>query len=116
MKHTASSINVSLEPELPSTVAELLIQAKAGLTYAQTEQWEPLVEWAAHWHQTLISLFDSQDLRMGRKLDKKTVQQFIELNEQLVESVRNARDSVAEQLKTFNRGRRAVRVYREDNR
>jgi hypothetical protein len=114
MKHAAISIDTPPEYELSSAGAELLIQANAALINAQTEQWEPLVKWAPHWHQALVSLFDSQDSEAAGALDKKTVQQFIEVNERLMALVKNARDSIAEQLKHFTRGRRAVRAYHED--
>ncbi len=114
MKHAAFSIDTPPEYELSSAVAELLIQANAALINAQAEQWEPLVKWAPHWHQALVSLFDSQDSEAAGALDKQTLQQFIEVNERLMALVKNARDSIAEQLKHFTRGRRAVRAYHED--
>jgi hypothetical protein len=114
MTQVVSSVNVYAESRQPNVVAELLVQANAALENAQTEQWEPLVKWAPHWHQALVSLFDSQDSEAAGALDKKTVQQFIEVNERLMALVKNARDSIAAQLKHFTRGRRAVRAYHED--
>lgn len=108
------SINPQHErhPSIPdNAVNNLVAEAEAILDVAQDQDWESVNQQATHWQANLTGFFESaraESLSIGDRLALGDLQN---INDQLIEVVKEARDSIAMQLKKFRRGSSAVRIY-----
>ncbi|MCP4409093.1 MAG: hypothetical protein GY807_15320 [Gammaproteobacteria bacterium] len=96
-----------------NAVNNLVVEGEAILDVAQDQDWESVNQQATHWQANLTGFFESgraESLSIGDRLALGDLQN---INDQLIEVVKEARDSIAMQLKEFKRGSSAVRIYEE---
>jgi uncharacterized protein YcaQ len=92
---------------------ELFVKADAILSAAQHQEWERVSEQAADWQGLLDSFFNIKRIGAVSENDRVTLQNLYDINNQVIELVKKARDATAEQLKEFNLGRKAIQTYGE---
>ncbi len=96
-----------------AAINNLVVEGEAILGAAQDQDWESVNQRATRWQANLTRFFDSGRAEMLSIGDQLALGDLQNINDQLIENVKKARDAIAMQLKEFKRGSSAVRIYHE---
>ncbi len=96
-----------------NAINNLVVEGEAILGAAQDQDWESVNQRATRWQANLTGFFDSGRTEMLSIGDQLALGDLQNINDQLIEIVKKARDAIAMQLKEFKRGSSAVRIYQE---
>jgi Flagellar protein FliT len=84
------------------------------LKAARSQQWQRLSELEASRRTLLSSLFEGSSKASGEVLDKAVLVRIYEINRQVLDLVKPARDMSLRKIRGLGVGRKAVRAYGEN--